>query len=415
MKLKLTTLICLILIAFLFVFGIGTTYVIADEYDWPRWRGPNGDGISIETDWNPEALAGGPKILWKVNVGVGHSNVAIRDNRLYTMGKVGSENVIFCLNADTGEEIWRHSLKEKYQESQSTPTIDGKYVYAITYEGIIVCLKAKNGKLQWKKDLVNDFESPKSRFGFAPSPVIEGDLVILNAKTCIALNKKTGAKVWITEMHEEAMDTDYYATPVIYTYEGRRCVLIFNGRGLFSVDVKTGEKMWYYEWKIPGRPNAIDPVVFNNKVFIASAGDIGNENVCLEIIDNKPNVLWQNSNMGVSWTTPLLIKGYLYGSDGWTGNIPLRCLDFNTGNIKWEREMRVASLISADGKLIILEENGTLHIAEATPSSYQEISSCDVLEGEQKLRRFWTPAVLCNGKIYCRNYTGNLVCIDVSK
>ncbi len=119
--------------------------------------------------------------------------------------------------------------------------------------------------------------------------------------------------------------------------------------------------------------------------------------------------------MGVSWTTPLLIKGYLYGSDGWTGNIPLRCLDFNTGNIKWEREMRVASLISADGKLIILEENGTLHIAEATPSSYQEISSCDVLEGEQKLRRFWTPAVLCNGKIYCRNYTGNLVCIDVSK
>jgi outer membrane protein assembly factor BamB len=405
---------------FLFILVIGFIVIcaaisIADDFDWPRWRGPNGDGISMETNWDPEALAGGPKILWNVDVGVGHSNVAIKDGFLYTMGRVGRENVIFCLDTDNGEEIWRHSLEEKYHESQSTPTIDGKYIYAITYEGIIVCLKAKNGKLQWKKDLVNDFESPPSRFGFATSPVIEGDLVILNAKTCIALNKKTGEKVWITEMHEEAMYQDYYATPVIYTHEGRKCALIFSGRGLFSVGVMTGEKMWYYEWKIPGYPNAVDPVVFNNKVFIASAGDTSNESVCLEIIDNEPNVLWKNSNMGASWTTGLLINGYLYGSDGWSGYIPLRCLDFNSGSIMWEEEMRVASLISADGNLIILEEDGTLHIVEATSSSYQEISSCDVLDGEEKFRKFWTPPVLCNGKIYCRNYDGDLVCIDVSK
>jgi hypothetical protein len=81
----------------------------------------------------------------------------------------------------------------------------------------------------------------------------------------------------------------------------------------------------------------------------------------------------------------------------------------------WEEKMRPASLISTDGKLIILEENGTLRIAEATPSSYQEIASCDILEGERTVRKFWTPPVLCNGKIYCRNYNGELVCIDVSK
>ena len=81
----------------------------------------------------------------------------------------------------------------------------------------------------------------------------------------------------------------------------------------------------------------------------------------------------------------------------------------------WDEEMKISSLLSADGKLIILEDDGILRIAEATPSSYQEISSCNVLEGEKKPRIFWTPPVLCNGKIYCRNNYGDLVCIDVSK
>jgi len=86
-----------------------------------------------------------------------------------------------------------------------------------------------------------------------------------------------------------------------------------------------------------------------------------------------------------------------------------------SGDVVWEKEMKMASLISADGKLIMLEEDGTLHIAEATPSAYKEISSCDVLEGERKGRLFYTPPVLCNGKIYCRNYAGDLICIDISK
>jgi outer membrane protein assembly factor BamB len=90
----------------------------------------------------------------------------------------------------------------------------------------------------------------------------------------------------------------------------------------------------------------------------------------------------------------------------------------------WEEELKTmekpwgpktVSLMAADGKLIILENDGTLHIAEVTPASYQEISSCDVLDGEHKYRQFWTPPVLCNGKIYCRNYAGDLLCIDVSK
>ena len=76
----------LLFILFVVFIGIHTIQGNADDYDWPRWRGPNGDGISLETDWNPEALTDGPKLLWKTNVGIGVSNVVIKDNYLYTMG-----------------------------------------------------------------------------------------------------------------------------------------------------------------------------------------------------------------------------------------------------------------------------------------------------------------------------------------
>jgi outer membrane protein assembly factor BamB len=87
---------------------------VQDEFDWPRWRGPNGDGISLETDWNPATLAADPTILWKAKIGIGRSNVVIKDNRLYTMGVTGDGNTVVRLNADTGQEIWRFSFKGSF-------------------------------------------------------------------------------------------------------------------------------------------------------------------------------------------------------------------------------------------------------------------------------------------------------------
>lgn len=75
---------------------------VTDEiagFDWPRWRGPDGNGISKETEWNPEALANGPKVMWRTNIGFGYSNVVMKNNRLYTMDQVGCEGILFCFNA----------------------------------------------------------------------------------------------------------------------------------------------------------------------------------------------------------------------------------------------------------------------------------------------------------------------------
>ena len=415
--------ICLILTALIFLLILGNCGIVTkgEQLDWPRWRGPNGDGISNETNWDPEALAGGPKILWKVDVWMGYSNVAIKDNRLYTMGIKG----VYCLNAETGEEIWQYSFKSP-QGPQSTPTIDGKYVYALTRKGILLCLKAKNGKLRWKKDLVSEYDIVKPFYEFAASPVIEGDLIILTANTSgIALDKKTGKMVWdsnkppekIRSLHSETTGADY-STPVIYDYGGKRYAVLSSYEGIHSVEVETGKVLWLYEWELYSGAQIADPLIFNNKVFITEYDDIGGC-VLLDIKGEEPKVLWKNLNMFSEISSHVIIDGYIYGCEGGpdAGFSSLRCLDVETGEVMWEEDFkrRPISLIAADGKLIILAEDGTLHIAEATPSSYKEISSGDVLGGERKYERFWTPPVLYKGKIYCRDWSRFLICVDVSK
>jgi hypothetical protein len=168
----------------------------AEGVDWPRWRGPNGDGISKETDWNPAALAGDPKILWNVNVGVGYSNVAIRNNRLYTTGMIGREFTVSCLDAETGATIWQTTFGDKWKP-QSTPSIDGKYVYVLGGEGLLMSLNSKTGKVQWSKEIASEYDVRVPMCGLSCSPVIVGNLIILNANTSgMALNKKTGVMLW---------------------------------------------------------------------------------------------------------------------------------------------------------------------------------------------------------------------------
>ena len=396
------------------------------EFDWPRWRGPNGDGISQETEWNPTALDGGPKILWKTDIGVGHANIVIKENRLYAAGFTRDGMNVACLNADTGQEIWRSPF-EGAVEIYSTPATDGKFVYAISLRGIIVCLKSKNGKLRWKRDLASECNLVKPTYGYGASVVVEGDLLVLTANTSgLVLNKKTGELVWDSQKPPKKKDwqgsstgTDH-STPVVYDYAGKNHAVLSSYEGIHGVDIQTGQVLWLYEWDYY-RIQVADPIVFDNRVFVAKYCELGS--FLLDIEQGVVKVLWKNENLSSDVSSPVLVDGYVYGCDGGpeTGFGTIRCLDVETGELMWEDDLRGgewprlrnASLISAAGKLIILEDDGTLHIAEASPSGYQEIGSCDVLEGERIKRWFWTHPVLCNGKIYCRNYPGDLICIDV--
>jgi outer membrane protein assembly factor BamB len=425
--------IAIILVSFVFLGSGGKE----SEFDWPRWRGPSGDGISLETNWNPQALAGGPNILWKSNIGTGNANVIIKDDLLFAIGVHRFSVTVMCLNAVTGQEIWRYIIDDDVgiKDANSTPITDGDFVYAISNQGVLVCLKAKNGKPRWRRDLVSEYDVTEPYYEFAASPVIEGDLLILTANNSgMAIDKRTGEVVWISDNPpEEVMDLGPstgpdYSTPVMYDYDGARYSLISNYEGLHSAEVSTGNVLWTHPWDPFRAAHCTEPIIFDGKVFITRYKGAGS--VLLDIKAGTPKVLWKNGNLSSDFSSPVLIDGFIYGCDGGAatagaGRSTLRCLDVLTGEIMWENDLRgegasgrkmvTASLIAADGKLLILKHDGILHIAEANPSSYREISRCDVFDGKQKFRMFWTHPVLCNGRIYCRNYAGDLVCIDVSQ
>lgn len=386
---------------------LGSRGATAGEADWPSWRGPDRNGISRETDWNALAFAGGPKVLWKKSVGAGYSGVSIESDQLFTMGNSDGKDTVSCLRPDTGEELWtfRYDCADGgYPGPRATPLIDGANVYVVSREGHLFCLDRKTGVKKWGINIVAEFGARAPKWGHSGSPWLEGDLLLLNAcKSGIALDKRTGKKVWASPS-----DKCGYATPVVVGSRKNRQALIFGAKSLYSVAVATGEENWSFPWITSYDVNAADPVVTDKGIFISSG--YGKGCAFLDVSGPKPKAVWQKKKMANHFSSSVVLAGYLYGIDGNTGSGVLRCLDLATGEEAWSENLGFGSLTAADGKLIMLNERGGLFIAAAEPSAYREFSRA-TLEAKP---RFWTPPVLCRAKLYCRNDKGVLFCIDMS-
>ncbi len=374
--------------------------------DWPNWRGPEFNGISAEKDWNAAGLKDGVKIAWKASVGTGFSSISIADGRVYTMGNVNETDHVFCFDAGTGKELWKHSYKhpldKKYYEggTSATPTVaDGK-VYTISKRGIVFCLDAKTGDVVWEKQL----KIKRATWGLAGSPVIVDDLVIYNAAEFgVAVKKASGEVAW-----QNGKGSTGYSTPVLYKAGNVKAAILFGAKGVFAVETATGKKLWDSPWKTKYEVNAADPIISDDKVFITSG--YGSGCALLKIEGNKATRLWgqekKTKNMRSQMSGPVLWEGYLYGIN----QNELVCVNFDTGKTAWSfKDVGNGSVMIAGGKLLALSERGTLYIAELSPKGFKEISSAKILKG-----KCWAPPAFSDGKVYARTAKGDMVCIDLS-
>lgn len=379
--------------------------------NWPRWRGPAGNGISDETDWNPGALTNGIQPLWRASVGAGYAAVSVQDGRLFTAGNVNGEDIVYAFAADSGKEYWRHAYpceKGSYPGPRATPLIaDGK-VYMFSRNGEVLCLDARNGSVLWQHNVTKDSGVENIRWGFASSPVMEGDLLLLNAgETGMALNRRTGKTVWGSK------NKGAYATPVVYSAGAVRCVALFSQNALCGVKLADGALLWSFPWKTAYDVNAADPIVAGDRVFISSGYDAGC--ALVSIANDKPTVVWQNKAMRNHFSSCVLIDGFLYGIDGNAGKGTLRCLELETGAERWNDPVGFGSLLAVDKKLIVLNEAGSLTIVAARPDACEELARADKAVPVEKDEKCWTMPVLCRGLLYCRTSGGTLVCFDLRK
>ncbi len=384
--------------------------------DWPNWRGPNADGISRETGWSAKWPADGPRTLWKNNVGIGFSSMAVTTGavaagRVYTMGHRDGQEFVWCLDAETGDEIWTHSypgdlVKNLHEGGPcATPTVDGDRVYTVGREGQFYCLNAADGKPVWSMALQEKFGMDLPAWGFTCSPVISGDVLFIEAGRTAALNKKTGEVIWQTALYPAG-----YGSPCLFTAGDELRVAVLNNFGPMIVRADNGQEIARQPWDTQYKTNAATPVVADGKVFISSGYNKGC--ALFDMAGDKLELVYANKHMRNHFNNCVLLRGHLYGIDGNSDrsrNCKVVCMEFATGKVKWEhRGLGCGSLLIADGKLIILSDDGQLVTAEATPEAFRQIDSAQVLTG-----KCWTVPVLSHGRIYCRNTPGDLVCVDV--
>ena len=180
----------------------------ASADDWRCFRGPNHNGVSAETGWMVQRPGTGPKVAWRTDVGIGASSVVVAGGRLVTMGscKEKNEEIVWCLDAHDGSTLWQFKYASPFDARQfeggpaSTPTIDGRFVYALGYLGHAHCLNLEDGRVEWRKHLVDDFGGRHSSWKYAGSPLVTEGLVIFDTgadgNSTLALDKTTGRKVW---------------------------------------------------------------------------------------------------------------------------------------------------------------------------------------------------------------------------
>jgi outer membrane protein assembly factor BamB len=407
----------------------------AGGFNWPQWRGLAGNGQSRETEWDPAAIAS-PRVLWNADAGSGYSDVVLQAGRLYTAGMKQGTVRVYCFDAQDGRKVWERAVVSAMYP-QATLAVDRDMVFMLTSEGVLHGMDSRTGRVRWRKDLVADYGALKPHYGFAGSPIVEGDLVVLTVNSAgMAVRRDTGALAWTSEKPPaEFASVDRgetngagYSTPVLFDGPTGRQALLTGWSGLTAVDVGTGTPAWHFAWDIEPGGCSEDPIVFGDKVcmpqaFLLPASRSG---LLLRVGESGPGILWRTSELYGWFGYPMIIGDSLYalyGGPNYTnsGTASLRCLDLDTGRLQWDepfgnnRQNKSLSLAAANGILIVLDDKGTLYTATASHESYKEIARCDVLQGAKKPRLFWVPPVLCNAKIYCRNFSGDVVCIDVSR
>jgi len=401
------------------------TTPLASESGWPQWRGPNRDGVSIETGLADQWPSEGPRLEWSITgLGEGYSTPSVAGDRVYLLGTSGNTEQLHCLNLDDGKMVWSAPLGQKagvgYPGPRGTPAIDGDAVYAMGSDGTLVCADLVRGRVRWQKNL-KQFGGRHGEWGYAESPLIDGDKLICtpggDRSTLLALRKINGTPMWQGAAGElsggdqsaKAYTTAGYSSPIVAEISNVRQYIVFLRGGVVGFDANTGQPLWHYDAPANQTANCSTPICFENAVFAASGYGTGggkanisgkgkNWNVDEKFFVNK----FENHHGGF-----VLVDGFIYG----TNNSVLMCVDWKSGDILWQdRCVGKGSITYADGNLIVRGERGEVAMVEATSESYRERGRFK--QPERSDQNAWPHPVVANGKLFLHDWD-RLFCYDL--
>ena len=393
--------------------------------DWPSFLGRTHNAVSAETRLT---RAFPPNLVWEMSKGTGYTSPAIVAGSLVYLHRIGDEEVVECVHPETGAKRWQFKYPSAFEDRygynngpRSSPVIDSGRAYTLGAEGVLHCLLLASGSVIWKKDLRTSYKVRQDFFGTAYTPLIEGNLLILNTGApggpcVVALDKASGSEVWRAGKEWGPS----YASPVPAVMHGRRTLFVFAGGesdppsgGLMAIDPENGKVHFTFPWRSRSREsvNASCPVVFDNKVFLSASYRTGSALIEVQP-DFRPKTLWTTAEAGLHWNTAIYRNGYLYGFDG--RNEPdaaLVCIDATNGKVAWRtspewtdsiggRPQQLGiyrgSLLAVDGQFLCLGELGHLLWMNLSPKGYQEVARTWLFAA----RESWALPVVSRGLLY---------------
>ena len=359
----------------------------AYSQDWPQFRGINRDGkvtgFKAPKTWPKELTQD-----WKVNVGFGDASPVLVGKNVFLSTRQGNDEVILCLNASTGKEVWKNTYPamavtgpsaQLHPGPRSTPAVANGKIVTLGASGILSCLDAASGKLLWRKENpTNAFPS----FFTGMSPLITDGLCIIHVGKkddgqVIAYDLNTGNEKW-----KWAGDGPAYSSPSVMTADGKKLLILTTEKNIMALGLSDGKLLW----QIPAIPqqrfyNCVSPFIDGQAIVFSGQG-LGSKAFKVEKQGEQFTTkdLWANAEVGAKWNTPILKDGFLYG---FTDQKRIYCLNYSTGQTAWIDKVvnsDFSTIVDCGSVIIGLTSTDNLIVMKPNGKEYTELAKYKVSE-----------------------------------
>jgi outer membrane protein assembly factor BamB len=367
--------------------------------EWPGFRGPHRDdiipGVRIKTDWT----ASPPVALWRRPIGPGWSSFAVGGGLLYTQEQRGPDEVVACYKVTTGEPVWAHRDPTRFWESnggpgpRGTPTLSHGHVYTFGATGVLNDLNAANGAVIWSRNAASDTGAKIPQWGFASSPLVVGDMVIVaTSGRLVAYDRATGGRRWVGPAHGAS-----YSSPHLVTIDGVPQVLLLSAAGATSVALADGTLLWEHPWR--GYPIVQPALTADGNVLMSVSDSSGTRRIAVARGPGGWTVeeRWTSNGLKPYFNDFVVHNGHAFGFDGSI----LACIDLQDGKRIWKGGRygngQLVMLPDQD-VMLVLSEEGELALVKATPDRFTELARFPAIEGKT-----WNHPVLAGDVLLVRN------------
>jgi outer membrane protein assembly factor BamB len=398
----------------LWSFLLVTAASIARAEEWPKWLGPEGTGVSKETDLAESWSESGPKKLWEHTVGIGYSSPVGVDGKIYMFAQEGAKDTLHCFEADSGKVVWTQSYDRdgdfNFPGTRATPTIEAGRIYTHGSAGDLVCRELADGKLVWRTNVLKETNSRPIEWGSASSPLIWGDHIFVQCgkegdATAVCVDKKNGAIVW----KSEAKSIAGYSTLVLIDVGPSKQLVVYAGDTVYGVDPKNGKTLWKEAFKADYDVTAATPVFRAPHLLVTATRKPGA--MILSITPAGTKKLYEKAPVASKFQPPILDSNLVFANS----NGVLTCVSWPELETKWAakgRELNLGpggSIVRVGEKLITMSERGKLSLVQATESEGKLISQVQLFDYSQ----VWSTPLIYRGKLYCKGEK-DLVCLDIA-